>query len=139
MKIEGPKKIAESSVTRRTSGATGAGFVVSSEEAKSSAPVRGMVASESVANVGALFAAQVFGDLTERRKRATKRAFKLLDELDNLKLATLSGYVTGSNLLRIANALKENRDSVEDSNLQGILDEIELRAEVELAKLQKAI
>jgi hypothetical protein len=73
-------------------------------------------------------------DPTERRRRAVKRAGRLLDMLDEVKLAMLDGRGSGLALDRLRGAVREARDRVDDSRLAGLLDEIETRAAVELAK-----
>ena len=47
--------------------------------------------ASSIQSVDAILALQSVGDFTEARKRATERAFDMLDVLDELKLALLEG------------------------------------------------
>jgi hypothetical protein len=48
----------------------------------------------------------------------------------------LTGGIPRRTLARMAHAIAKRRESFADEKLQGILDEIELRARVELAKLE---
>tara|TARA_R110002051_G_scaffold55813_1_gene103631 strand:+ start:3453 stop:3719 length:267 start_codon:yes stop_codon:yes gene_type:complete len=73
-------------------------------------------------------------DVTERRRRAIRRGNGLLDRLEEVKLALLSGEVGEGALERLARSLREERTLDGDADLDGLLDQIDLRAAVELAK-----
>ena len=88
--------------------------------------------------VEALLALQDVETATERKRRSVNRAGRLLDELDGLKIALLGGDLDAGQLDRLARAVREQRAATEDPKLEGILDEIETRAAVELAKLEMA-
>jgi Class II flagellar assembly regulator len=97
-------------------------------------------ATQATAPAGALeglLALQAVGDTLERRKRAMRRGHNLLDSLDKLKLALLSGRVSASSLEILSAQLKQKRDAVDDPQLEDILAHVELRAEVEMAKLTR--
>jgi Class II flagellar assembly regulator len=97
--------------------------------------------TQAAAPAGALdgmIALQAAGDSLERRKRAVKKGFGLLDSLDQLKIALLSGRVPTASLESMLNQLKQRRDSADDPQLDDLLAHIELRAGVELAKLGKS-
>ncbi len=64
------------------------------------------------------------------------RAGRLLDGLDQIKLALLDGDPAPEQLHRLASAVREQRIGSEDPGLQALLDQIETRAVVELAKLE---
>ncbi len=89
----------------------------------------------SVGSVDALLALQAVPDATGRRARAVKRAENMLDILEDLKLSVLSGRVPQAHLNRLIAVLNARRDALSDPQLIEIIDEIELRAKVELAKL----
>jgi hypothetical protein len=84
-----------------------------------------------------LLAVQAAGDSLERRKRALRRGHGLLDGLDRLKVGLITGEVSGSALLDIRRQLMQQREQADDPALDEILAHVELRAEVELAKLAK--
>jgi hypothetical protein len=77
---------------------------------------------------------------TERRRRSIRRGRGLLDRLDELKLAMLGGENDDGVLDRLTRSLREDRpeDAPEDEagGLSGLLDQIDLRAAVELAKAE---
>ena len=64
------------------------------------------------------------------------RAGRILDVLDEVKLALLDGGLSADHLERLRRAVREQRDGVDDPELSGLLDEIETRAAVEMAKLE---
>lgn len=72
----------------------------------------------------------------ERRRRAVRRGAGLLDRLDELKLALLSGDAPDAALERMARVLREERPEDPDEALTGLLKQIDLRATVELAKAE---
>jgi hypothetical protein len=53
-----------------------------------------------------------------------------------VKLAMLGGESGAPALERLARALREARDGTGDEKLEGVLDEVETRAAVELAKAE---
>ena len=96
------------------------------------------VAPGSMAGVGgieSLLVLQGEEDPAQRRRRTAKRGVDILDSLDRLKAAILSGRIPAVDLLRIRGLLNERRDLTDDPRLDEVLAHIELRAAVELAKL----
>jgi hypothetical protein len=69
-----------------------------------------------------------------RRRRQIKRSNDILDALDDLKVSVLSGEIDDEALLRLQANIAASREDIEDDKLQGVLNEIETRAFVELAK-----
>ena len=96
-------------------------------------------APATVASVDALLAAQgVGGNLEDDiRKRLIRRGDDILDRLEELRHALLMGTVPKERLIQLAQMVRARRDTVADPRLATVLDEIELRAEVELAKLSR--
>jgi hypothetical protein len=72
----------------------------------------------------------------ERRRRSVQRGHDLLDGLDRLKAALFGGRVATRDLQVIAGRLAERMAESGDPRLDGLVAEIELRAAVELAKLE---
>lgn len=87
--------------------------------------------------VDALLALQDVGGPLERRRRAVSRAGRILDVLDEVKVALLGGELSLADLDRLSRAVREERAATDDPKLEAVLDEIELRAAVELAKLEQ--
>jgi hypothetical protein len=59
----------------------------------------------------------------------------MLDELEQIRLGLLLGAIPRAKLEQLAQLVRARREQVDDPRLMAILDEIELRAAVELAKL----
>ncbi|MEM9899464.1 MAG: flagellar assembly protein FliX, partial [Pseudomonadota bacterium] len=59
----------------------------------------------------------------------------ILDELERMRLDLLMGEVPVSRLQQIAGLVARTRDRVADDRLASVLDDVDLRARVELAKL----
>jgi hypothetical protein len=91
-----------------------------------------------LATLDALIAVQGEGDVTERRRRSVRRGRDLLEALDQLKAGILSGTVGGAQLQRLASHLGAQRQPSGDAALDELIGHIELRAQVELAKLGRA-
>ena len=83
---------------------------------------------------GSLLALQEVPDVRERRARARRRAEDLLDRLDLLRMALLSGRLPVAEIEKLAVTASERRELLDDPGLSAVLGEIETRAAVELAK-----
>ena len=138
MKVQGPSATSQSTTAKRAAASAAAGFSLPID-APSIASARTISATNSISNIGALLAAQAVPDEAEKRRRATKRANSLLDQLDEVRVATLTGNVSKSHLANLSRSLREQSERIEDPQLQQILQEVELRAEVELAKLEASL
>ncbi|MDP4022617.1 flagellar assembly protein FliX [Methylobacterium sp. NEAU 140] len=115
--------------------AGGGGFRLGAalETAGSAAPA----AAATLAGLDAVLLLQAEADTPEeRRRRTARRGHDLLDGLDRLKAALLGGRVAASDLRAVAGRLAERAGSSGDPRLDGLMAEIELRAAVELAKLE---
>lgn len=99
-------------------------------------PVSGL---SNIAVTEAIFATQMADDVEERerKKKLIKRGNNLLDKLEEIRQALLTGYISMDRLIEISRFVKEQRFDSSDSQLTQIIGEIELRVEVELAKLTK--
>jgi Class II flagellar assembly regulator len=92
----------------------------------------------SVSSLEALIAMQEVGGPLERRRRAVARAGSILTALEGLKLELLEGHLSRGAIEALARAVRDQRAVTDDPKLEGLLDEIETRAAVELAKLDSA-
>jgi len=82
----------------------------------------------------------LFLNLDSRRrgqKQAIEKGDQILKQLDELRLDIITGSVPKNTLESIASLLKDQIESTVDERLRNILLEIETRARVELAKLEK--
>jgi hypothetical protein len=90
----------------------------------------------AVASLDAMLALQGAEDPTEKRRRQVRRGRRLLDALDDLKLALLEGREPATILSDLAMLARSGREAVDDPRLESVLAEIDLRAAVEIAKRQ---
>ncbi len=113
-----------------SAGGVGFGSAISGEQ-----PVSGAAASRPTLPVDGLFQLQEMPDALAQRRRAVQRGGTLLDRLDDLRLALLAGSLSQAQIAELQRVVASERDLVDDPRLLAVLDEIDLRAKVELAKL----
>lgn len=136
MKIEGSGKTSATRGASKTGGAKKTGdtafssMIDGAEPAATPQPVAGVAA---IGHLDALLALQEGGG-EGSAKKGRQRAAALLDELDKVRIGLLSGGVPKASLQHLAGTLAQHREKVMDPALADILDEIDLRAQVELAK-----
>lgn len=139
MKITGTSSTSSAVGTRRGDGVAAPGFALPDMAPRAAVQSQAVTAPAALANLGSLLALQGLEDPAERRRRATRRADALLEQLDELRLSVLGRGVSHAQVARLAQTLREQRDAVDDPELSALLDDVELRAEVELAKLERAM
>lgn len=136
MRILGPNgptaATAKSTVKRSASGT----FSLPQDEAPA-APTGGS-SVRGLAGIDALIALQGIESPEERRRRAVGRGKSALDVLDDIKIALLSGSLDALAIDRLRAVAAGLKDASGDPKLDGLLAEIELRVEVELAKMEAA-
>lgn len=133
MRIDGPGRggpIGQGSGTRRPGSASG--FSLPDAGAARRSPVT--AAPAGTYDVSALLALQSVEGPLERRRRAVKRGFDLLDTLEDIRLDLLGGSIGADRLERLVGLVGDKAPS-EDERIAALIDDIELRARVELAKL----
>jgi hypothetical protein len=137
MKVQGPTGPSQAGAARGAgAGASGGVFSLgAAEQSSEAAEAQRMAGLDGVMTVSALLALQGVEDPLHRRKRAMGRASRLLDILDDLKVAMLEGRAAPSTLDNLARAVREQREATDDPRLNDVLNQIETRAAVELAKL----
>lgn len=88
--------------------------------------------------IGTMLALQEIGSDEFARKANVQKGHMSIDALENLRDALLSGNLTTSHVKRLQTVVDQQRELIDDPALNAILDDIELRAAVELAKLERA-
>jgi len=102
--------------------------------------VAGATPNSSVARMDAIIALQSVGAAGEQaRRRAIAQGTAVLDLLDDLKIQVLSGGVRGSHIGRLTGMVQSRPEYEDDRRLRDLLDHIDLRARVELAKLGRPL
>ena len=138
MEVNGTGKVDRTSSLRR------AGKTASTQSASSFSvasppdePIASMVSGPGpIAALDSILALQGMDDTTDGRSRGLKHGEHLLDMLDQVRDGLLAGGIPRATLNRLANAVTRRKEQFADPHLQEVLDEIELRAHVELAKLE---
>ncbi len=92
--------------------------------------------THALAPVDTLLVLQEVADGGDDRRRAVRRGHKLLDHLNDILHGLLVGAIPRHELRALADAARQERGRVGDPRLTRVLDEIELRAAVEVAKYE---
>ncbi len=145
MKVEGPKSSARAGQVGKAKGPSGPSSAgafaseldkVAGAEDEDAAPA--VEGGSGVVGIGGIFAAQNVNDQDsspqERRRRA-QRGIDILDRLEEVRRGLLLGTIPKDRLADLARMVREKRERGADPVISRLLDEIELRASVELAKL----
>jgi len=141
MKIQGPGQTKGPSKTEKSGKASKSDASFGDFIAKDAGGAAPSQNTQSIAQVDALLAIQGAEDPTAgaARKRGRQRAGVILDELEKIRMAMLSGTLTVGHMIDIADVVASHREKIMDPALTGIMDEIDLRAQVELAKMRTAL
>ena len=107
----------------------------SDELAEQTSAASGVSSASPVQSVEALLSIQEVPDATSRRSRGLQRGHDILDELEELRRGLVLGALAPTQIERLRALAKRERARVDDPHLAEILNEIEIRAAVELAKL----
>lgn len=129
-------ELAKGKSTRKVS--TGESF---SEYLKMSSAQEGNNIQNTTAmtSADAIFAAQMVDGEEERQKKQKllKRSYGLLDRLEEIRDGLLLGSISKDKLIEISRMVKNKNIKCDDEKLREIMEEIELRVEVELAKIMR--
>lgn len=141
MKIEGPSKTSKTTKSDKASKAGKSDGTFGAMVTSGATQTQGTAATQSIAKMDALLAVQAAGSATERaaKKRMRERGDKVLRQLDNLRLGILTGNLNLGEMVNIADVVASHRESIDDPQLTALLDEIDLRAQIEIAKIRKAM
>jgi hypothetical protein len=137
MKINGPGSVRTSTPRRKsgTDGASAGDFASHMGTVRQSAGSPVSSASQ-ISSVETLIALQSTGDATQSANdKEVDRAEDILDRLDQIRVGILTGSMSRGALTSIVHRLSERRRDSVDPRLASLIDEVELRAKVELAKL----
>ena len=132
VRIDGNLKIANAG-TRGSTRSTGAGPAFHIDEG--GGPQRAAAATSAAppTGVAGLLALQAAEDPALKKKKQIRRAGALLDTLEEIKADLLVGRASEERLNQLMVLVGEARERA-DPRLDALLDDIELRARVELAK-----
>ncbi|HEY5338711.1 MAG TPA: flagellar assembly protein FliX [Rhizomicrobium sp.] len=138
MEIKSTSRVSSTGVRRVGGSASGSSqgtFTVS--EAPTQAHAQTIAAPGTIVSVESILTLQGLDDSTSGRSKGLAHGEQLLDMLDEVRDGLLAGGIPRGTLNRLATAVSRRQDGFADPKLQSVLDEIELRAKVELAKLEQ--
>jgi hypothetical protein len=136
MKIEGPRPTDNARLARTQRSAHGAVFTP--EMPSETRTVSQAATSSPLTALDSLIALQEVPDSITGRARAAKRGRDILDLLDDVRDGLLQGGISRTTLQRLLQLVNVKREDFVDPGLSALLDDIDLRARVELAKYQFA-
>jgi hypothetical protein len=117
----------------------GAGFADALKTASGSPEMEAAQATSSVGHVDAILAVQQTADATDHKSRGLMMDYgnEMLDRLEQLRISILNGAISKDRLQDMARRLRERTSNSDDPRLNELIDDIELRVEVEIAKLRR--
>ena len=137
MKITGPGQIQSKPIKKAAAkkAVGGAKFSTQVSSSAAASSMQGVGGSAPITSVDALLALQEVPDATEGRSKGLMRAEEMLDVMEEIRKGILLGAIPVPNLRNLAALARNQKNKTDDPKLNELLSEIELRAEVELAKL----
>lgn len=137
MKVDPTRRAGVSNVKRSGGGAKG----VSGEFArllKSTSETEATSGPVATSAVDSLLSIQEVSDQGGGNKKARQRAELMLDRLEDIRNGLLLGGIPRAQLEELARVARQTREGAIDPALAEVLDDIELRARVEIAKYDTA-
>lgn len=137
MEIKGPGRVTTSGVSRKkkTGGSGKSGFskALSTDETSSAPPPSG---TSPLTTVNSLLSLQEMPTSSEGRSRGLAMAEDMLGHLEIIRHGLLAGQIPQNKLKEVVKVISRERSMSKDPALDEILNDIELRVKVELAKLE---
>ncbi len=135
MKIESGRPVGGALGAKQAGKAAAPGFAVAAE-----APAKATAATSvgGVTALDAIIALQSDEPPAQRRARQARRGRDALDALEKLERGLVMGRAPGG-LKAELEALQHGREMTGEPGLDAVLDEIDIRVAVELAKLERGL
>lgn len=139
MKIDSSGRVRSSSLKSKSSTSKvegGGGFA---RHLEAGAETSGQISpSAPTQSVDAVVAIQTVGDATSSpaNTRARQWGFDTLDQLEQIRMDLLFGAIPKERLINLAQMVSAQRQRADDPRLNELLDDIELRVRVEIAKYE---
>ncbi len=129
------KKKASSSVSGTSGDFLG---LLAADEADAVSTVSSPSDLQPVTSMDALLSLQEMPDEEIRKRKAVEESKGTLEALETLRIALLTGSIPEHLLHTLNHVVAVQKQRVDDPRLMSIIEDIELRAAVELAKLERA-
>jgi hypothetical protein len=131
LRVDNNLKVAN--VTARAAARSGSSVAFHVPDGGQALRAASVASATATAPIDALLALQAVEDPTAGRKRQMRRGRSMLDVLDALRADLLVGRISDGRLNQLMAMIGQARERTEPG-LDAVLDDIELRARVELAK-----
>jgi hypothetical protein len=138
LEINRTRRIESAPVRRAGRVSTSENTSFAAEEMADAKTAAALTGTGPIAAVDTILALQGIEDSADQRTQGVDHGEGLLNLLDEVRDGLLAGGIPRAMLNRLALAVGKRRESFADAKLQNVLDEIDLRARVELAKLEQA-
>jgi hypothetical protein len=141
MKISDLGSIKSVGTTRKSDKSSSVGSAFSdllADGTEETAPAMAASDISATAALSQLLALQEISEEEVQRKKMLQKGHNLLDSLEKLRRQLLMGEIPGHMLVDIGRQLSIQKQNVSDPALMALIDDIELRAAVEQAKLEMA-
>lgn len=112
--------------------------LLSANEVETASPTAPPADVQSVTSMDALLTLQEMPENEIEKRKAVQEGKGALETLEKLRHDLLTGTISGNIIGRLNDVIKLKKQVVNDSKLGAIIQDIELRAAVELAKLERA-
>ena len=136
MRVDQSSSLSSTSARREAKASSGDGGFA--QALSSDTTTTAASAPKMVATVDNLFMLQEISDQLGGRLRAVQRGNSLLDRLDDIRIGLLTGSMPRGQLENLRRMAQDQLGQVDDPELASILNDIDLRVAVELAKLDAA-
>ncbi len=136
MRVSGPGRVGSTQKSRggKSASKTGEKFSLP-EETTDTVATSSVASSAPIASIDAIMALQGVDDSTSSDQKALNKGKDLLDRLEDIRHGLLIGSIPVERLKQLKQTLASYDVSAADPKLAEIVQEIEVRAAVELAKL----
>ncbi|MDX2073086.1 MAG: flagellar assembly protein FliX [Alphaproteobacteria bacterium] len=140
MKVTGYGTIKPTTSLRKRDGTSAANFsdFLGVAESDAAASVVNISETAATATIGSLLALQEISEEERKRERLVKQGKTMLDALERLRQQLLIGEIPAQMLPELASSMAAQKEAVSDPYLLELIEDIELRVAVELAKLEMA-
>lgn len=132
-KIDGLGGVRTTQTVRRAakSDSGGTSFAKQIEDTEETGATGGLTGASTISGI---LGVQEVDDALSRASKGKMRAEDILDRLEDLRLELLSGGISRDKLMQLSRIVNIRRAQITDPRLAEVLDAIDLRAQVELAK-----
>ena len=139
-KVGGDKSVSRSA-SKKAPSTEGPGFMDALKKAAQTGEAAELSETSMGQSVESILSVQAMPDAADQQSRRQAKHYgeELLDRLEAIREGLLIGAIPKDQLMNLAQAMRQQRRDSDDPRLNQILDEIELRAEVEIAKLTRNI